>query len=106
MTQTTTTDRRQKLLNLPIPKGGTLLDAGDEWIWVLRPLTIDIWTQAVKQARTSSSITAALMVIDTLKHSDCPATKTIPETSIGLMMALEDEVNKLVNPVQIEVKKN
>jgi len=106
MTQTTTTDRRQKLLDLQIPKGGARFDMGEEWIFVLKPITIDKWKMAKKMIEGGQSTEAAVMLVNSLAVDGSRKASEIPEHKINLFMALESSIASLIEPVEVDIKKN
>ena len=99
-------DKRKQLLGLTPPKGGCVVDMGGEWVFVLKPLDISTWKMAKKMIDNKQSTEAAVMIINTLAINGSRRASEIPETEVGLYIAIEQAIADLIQPVEYEIKKN
>ena len=95
---------RERLLSLPIPEGGLRMDFGGTKVFVLNPMTDDLWLMVRKMALELKSLDAAILVVNTLKAQGCPdPTKTL---NFNERRAVEQAITDWTDPVAVDVKKN
>lgn len=96
---------RDKLMSLPIPKGGIRGDMGDDRVFILKPFSRAVYTMTKQLLREGKDTEAAIAALNTLKLPECPNPIEF-EQDVAFCRAAEELITLHLPVYELEIKKN